>query len=171
MASARITLSGPAAAARCCRLRPAPAAGWLRAPAARQAVRFTVLASSSGYQQPLSNQERKAKRAESQRLGRQVRRLRGAALALRCAAAGPTHVVRLASPVLAPLPLLPPGRPQLVTVNLGQKGLTPAFIDGFRKALAANELVKVGRGWATADCRSDSMRQHATAEAGRGRRA
>lgn len=28
-------------------------------------------------------------------------------------------------------------------VNLGQKGLTDSFIEGFRLALAANELVKV----------------------------
>jgi RNA-binding protein YhbY len=64
--------------------------------------------SGGGHQRPLSNAERKAKRAEAQRLGR-----------------------------------------RLCSVNLGQKGLTPAFLEGFRLALAANELVKVG----THECR------------------
>ncbi|PRW50947.1 RNA-binding [Chlorella sorokiniana] len=70
----------------------------------RSVAAAAVVASSSsgGLQRPLTNQERKAKRAEAQRLGR-----------------------------------------QLCTVNLGQKGMTPAFIEGFRLALAANELVKV----------------------------
>ncbi|KAI3427170.1 hypothetical protein D9Q98_007107 [Chlorella vulgaris] len=57
---------------------------------------------SGGYQQPLSNSERKSKRGEAQRLGR-----------------------------------------ELVTVNLGKNGLTPAFLDGFRTALTSNELIKV----------------------------
>ncbi|KAL4855272.1 hypothetical protein ACK3TF_004030 [Chlorella vulgaris] len=56
---------------------------------------------SGGYQQPLSNSERKSKRGEAQRLGR-----------------------------------------ELVTVNLGKNGFTPAFLDGFRTALTSNELIK-----------------------------
>lgn len=43
---------------------------------------------------------------------------------------------------------------QLITVSLGQKGLTPTFLEGFRLAMGANALVKVrcwqwvtGSGW------------------------
>ncbi|KAL4437759.1 hypothetical protein ABPG77_005671 [Micractinium sp. CCAP 211/92] len=84
------------------RARPvlALAAAALRRPAVRQRLPLTPVA--AGYQQPLTNQQRKAKRAEAQRLGRSI-----------------------------------------CTVNLGQKGLTPQFLDGFRLAMAANELVKV----------------------------
>ncbi|PSC75879.1 putative RNA binding [Micractinium conductrix] len=76
--------------------RPAAAA---RAAGAAQP---SVLRVTAGYQRPLTNQERKAKRAEAQRLGR-----------------------------------------ALVTVQVGQKGLTDSFMDGLRAALLANELVKV----------------------------
>lgn len=124
--------------------------------------------SGGGYQQPLTNQERKAKRAEAQRLGRQVGARPPHAckvrLALSCTAwlhrtrlhAG--HAAAEARPGASVLPKLGaqlssphvsnppcPHCLQLCTVNLGQKGLTPAFIEGFRLALAANELVKVGR--------------------------
>lgn len=129
--------------------------------------------SGGGYQQPLTNQERKAKRAEAQRLGRQVGarppHACKARLALSCTAwlhrtrlhAG--HAAAEARPGASVLAcgsaaqtwaqLFLTGRQstpcphclQLCTVNLGQKGLTPAFIEGFRLALAANELVKVGR--------------------------
>jgi hypothetical protein len=58
--------------------------------------------SGGGYQRPLTTKERKQKRADAQRLGR-----------------------------------------NLCTVNLGQKGLTPAFLEGFCTALSGNELVKV----------------------------
>lgn len=114
--------AGAAAAVACLRL-PAPAAHgrpavqlrlrrgqaasvWDAAARCRTPVAAAAPAadsSSASFQRPLSNAERKAKRAEAQRLGR-----------------------------------------RLCSVNLGQKGLTPAFLEGFRLALAANELVKVG---------------------------
>ena len=78
---AALHLSSAATAAPC---RPAARRPLVPAPAARAGARSVAAAtasssssssSSSGrYQQPLSNQERKAKRAESQRLGKQVRR-------------------------------------------------------------------------------------------------
>ena len=58
----------------------------------------------AGFQKPLTSAERKAKRADSQRLGK-----------------------------------------ALVTVQLGQRGLTDSFYEGLAGALAANELVKVRR--------------------------
>lgn len=57
---------------------------------------------SAGLQRPLTSAERKAKRAEAARLGK-----------------------------------------DLVAVTLGQKGLSPAFLQGLATALAANELIKV----------------------------
>ena len=104
----------PAAAASLHTIRPRPAAmaAALRRPAAAlaaatgAAAAFTVRASNNGgHQRPLTNQERKARRAEAQRLGR-----------------------------------------DLCTVQLGQKGLSPTFLEGFRLAVASNELVKVGAG-------------------------
>jgi len=70
----------------------------------------------AGFQQPLSNAERKAKRADAQRMGKGI-----------------------------------------VTVQLGQKGLTETFLKGLADALAANELVKVrthtcGRCYCFGDC-------------------
>ncbi|KAL4443985.1 hypothetical protein ABPG75_011722 [Micractinium tetrahymenae] len=78
----------------------AEVAAALRRPAARQRLLLTPV--TAGYQQPLNSQQRKAKRAEAQRLGRSI-----------------------------------------CMVNLGQQGLTPQFLEGFRLAIAANELVKV----------------------------
>jgi hypothetical protein len=114
MAAGRLTARGrPAAAASLHTLRPrAAAVAALRRPTAAlaaavgAAAAFTVRASNSGgHQRPLTNQERKARRAEAQRLGR-----------------------------------------DLCTVQLGQKGLSPTFLEGFRLAVASNELVKVGAG-------------------------
>lgn len=52
---------------------PAARAGTRSAAAAANASSSGSGSSGGGYQQPLTNQERKAKRAESQRLGKQVR--------------------------------------------------------------------------------------------------
>lgn len=84
--------------------RAAPVCVAMMPPQRRTAVLVAASATrnpSGGYQQPLSNSERKSKRGEAQRLGR-----------------------------------------ELVTVNLGKNGLTPAFLDGFRTALTSNELIK-----------------------------
>jgi RNA-binding protein len=56
----------------------------------------------AGMQQPLSSAEKKAKRSESQRLGKAI-----------------------------------------VLTQLGQKGITPAFIESTASALVANEFIKV----------------------------
>ncbi len=57
---------------------------------------------SAGMQQPLTSAEKKAKRSDSQRLGKAI-----------------------------------------VSQNLGQKGITPAVIEGLASALVANEFLKV----------------------------
>ena len=61
-----------------------------------------MLVIAAGLQRPLTGAERKAKRAESQRLGKDI-----------------------------------------VLIQLGQKGMTPSFLEGVAAALAANELVKI----------------------------
>lgn len=61
-----------------------------------------TLVVSAGMQQPLTSAEKKAKRSESQRLGKEI-----------------------------------------VATQLGQKGITPAFIQSAASALVANEFIKV----------------------------
>lgn len=90
----------------------------LSAPISR--CRLPVAATADGGQPPLTQQERKALRAESQRLGKQLYR-----------------------------------------AQLGQKGMTPAFLQGAWDALSANGLIKVKVG--AADGALDALEARLTA--------
>ncbi len=80
------------------RARPAPAlaAAALRRPAARQRLPLAPVA--AGYQQPLTNQQRKAKRAEAQRLGRSICTVRHINRWFPCVACLPLALPALPSP-------------------------------------------------------------------------